>query len=137
MCLAALRMFMNGVSLVLQCMFPARGVTKTYGNEQLFFRSIIRFAGIPLYVAVTMQSFADLDATEWRRPLIENVINLIRCCVILPILTCSLAHQWKYTGTDANPRTTPQGALDVKDEQPAVAPPAETDASKTVVITEL
>lgn len=132
MCFAALRMFGNGVSLVLQNKFPARGVTKTYGNEQLFFRSIIRFSGIPLYLAVTMQSFADLDSTQWRRPLIENVINLIRCCVILPTLACALAHQWRFTGTETNPRTTPQGALDIKEEKPAVAPPAEADPSKTV-----
>merc|ERR1712183_876244 len=92
-----------------------------YGNEQLMYRSIIRFAGIPLYLTVTMQAFADLNGTQWQRPLIELVINLIRCCVVLPILTCALAHQWRFTGYDENPRCTPQGSLDVKEEQPPMA----------------
>merc|ERR1712190_681475 len=95
MCLAALRMFLNGCSLICQNMFPERGVTANYGNEQLFFRSLIRFSGIPLYAAMTLQAISTLQGTQFQRPVIELVVNLIRCCIIIPILWAALAHQWR------------------------------------------
>lgn len=112
MCLAALRMLLNGMSLILQNRFPERGVTANYGNEQLFFRSIVRFSGIPLYAAVTLQAISDLNGTQWERPPVELVINLIRCSIIIPISWVALAHQWRYTGTATFARCTPQGSLE-------------------------
>jgi len=113
MALAALRMLMNGGSLCLQTLFPDRGVTPNYGQEQLFFRAIIRFAGIPLYAAVTLQSLSDLAGTKWELPPIELVSNSIRCIVILPILSGALAHQWRHSGIDTEPRCNPQGSSGV------------------------
>lgn len=108
---AALRMLLNGCSLFLQNVFPDRGVTEKHGNEQLYFRGIIRWTGTPLYLVLTMQSFADFNGTKWERPPIELVVQLIRALVILPLLTCSLAHQWRYTGLDDDPRCSHQGSV--------------------------
>jgi len=125
MCLAALRMCLNGVSLVLQNALPARGVSATYGNEQLFFRSIIRFSGIPLYFALSLQGFSDFNGTKWQRPPLELVVQLIRALVILPILGSSLCHQWKYTGSDTFARCTPSPTPSKEDEVSQVGKPAE------------
>eukprot|EP00931_Biecheleriopsis_adriatica_P118564 TRINITY_DN93935_c0_g1_i2.p1 TRINITY_DN93935_c0_g1~~TRINITY_DN93935_c0_g1_i2.p1 ORF type:complete len:537 (+),score=35.29 TRINITY_DN93935_c0_g1_i2:59-1669(+) len=100
-CFAALRMLLNGISLVCQNAFPNRGVAPKYGNEQLFYRSMIRFAGIPMYCVITMQSFADFRGTPWERPALELVVQLIRAFIALPVLSLSLAHQWRFTGTDS------------------------------------
>jgi hypothetical protein len=116
MLLAAVRMLANGISLVCQNAYPARGVTATYGNEQLFFRSLIRASGIPLYASITLQAFTEFNGTKWQRPAIEIVINLIRACLILPILTMSLIHQWRYTGIESHPRCTPRGSMEIQDE---------------------
>lgn len=117
MFLAAIRMLLNAVSLVCQNLYPRRGVTPNYGHEQLLFRSIIRFSGIPLYLAITMQALADFEGTEWERAPLELVVQLIRALVILPILCCSLAHQWRFTGTDHGGRSsiTAKSAAAVKD----------------------
>lgn len=117
MCFAAVRMLLNGISLFCQIHFPERGITAKYGHEQLFFRSIIRLSGIPLYLAITMQNFADFNGTKWERPPIENAIQLIRALVLLPILATSLIHQWRFSGTEDRPRCTPPGA---KEEQPSI-----------------
>lgn len=129
-CLMALRMLANGISLYLQKRYPERGVTPKYGNEQLFFRSIIRFFGAPLYMALTMQAFADFNGTKWQRPPLELVIQVIRAVIAIPILTISLGHQWRYTGTDNSPRCGPEGPPSA----PAVAPPkaAVEDKAQTI-----
>jgi len=107
MLLMTVRMFLNGVSLVLQNAYPDRGVTANYGHEQLFFRSIIRFSGIPLYFAMTLQAMADLHGTPRAREPLELVVHTIRAFVIIPMLSAALAHQWRYSGVGTEPRCNP------------------------------
>merc|ERR1711920_53842 len=66
-CFAAARMFLNGLSLILQWAFPERGVTAHYGNEQLFFRGVIRATGIPIYLARAVTKITDLTGTDYER----------------------------------------------------------------------
>eukprot|EP00930_Biecheleria_cincta_P037502 TRINITY_DN25748_c0_g1_i1.p1 TRINITY_DN25748_c0_g1~~TRINITY_DN25748_c0_g1_i1.p1 ORF type:complete len:538 (-),score=73.81 TRINITY_DN25748_c0_g1_i1:70-1683(-) len=118
-CLMALRMLANGISLYLQKRFPERGITAKYGHEQLFFRSIIRFFGMPVYTALCLQNFVDFNGTKWQRPPLEFVIQIIRALVVIPILTTSLGHQWRFTGTENRPRCAPEGPPAAATPEPA------------------
>lgn len=95
---AAVRMFLSGVSLILQFKYPERGVTAMYGNEQLFYRGCIRAFGIPIYLARAILKIMDLVDTEWERTSVEIATNFIRAFILIPIQTWSLLHQWRFTG---------------------------------------
>mmetsp|Transcript_13084 Transcript_13084/g.41273 ORF Transcript_13084/g.41273 Transcript_13084/m.41273 type:complete len:203 (-) Transcript_13084:3-611(-) len=94
---AALRMLLNGLSLVFQFLFPRRGVTAAHGNEQLFYRGCVRIAGLPLQLSRGALKPAVLAATRFERSGLEVAIDFARC---LPISTSawSLWHQWRHTG---------------------------------------
>jgi len=121
-CLAALRMFLNAISLFAQFVFPGRGTTATYGDEQLFYRGVIRATGIPIFLARGVSKISDLSDTEWERIPLEIVMNFIRCFIIIPIQTWSLFHQWRFTGTSQAKlseeiRTVRRGRSCVRNEQ--------------------
>lgn len=101
-CLAAVRIFLNGLSLALQWAFPERGITLHYGHEQLLYRGLIRGVGVPLYLARAVHKISDLSGTEYERLPVEIAVNLIRALVVIPIQSLSLLHQWRYTGRAAD-----------------------------------
>merc|ERR1719343_1342409 len=65
-CVAAVRFFLNGLSLTLQYFYPKRGVGQ-HGNEQLFYRGCVRLAGIPLHLTRAMLKLAELSDTEYQK----------------------------------------------------------------------
>merc|ERR1712039_550338 len=102
-CLAAVRILLNGVSLLCQFLFPGRGRTANYGDEQLFYRGCIRAVGVPLYLFRGFQKMYVLSDPEWvwERTQVEIAADFIRALVFIPIQSWSLFHQWRYTGRDA------------------------------------
>lgn len=95
---AAIRQIFNGTSLFLQFAFPNRGVTATCGNEQLWYRSKIQLTGIPMQFLQGLLKEYILGDTIHKRPLIEAVVNFLRCFLIVGSAT-SLKVQWRSTGT--------------------------------------
>lgn len=111
--LAALRMLLNGLSLVLQFLLPQRGVTARHGNEQLFYRGCIRILGVPLHVARGVLKLVILRGTPFERSSLEVVVNFARCLPI-SVSSWSLLHQWRHTGVGP---LIGGGALDVEGEE--------------------
>ena len=48
-------MALIGASLLAQYLTPGRGATMKHGHEQLFYRGILRGAGVPLYFALAAE----------------------------------------------------------------------------------
>lgn len=112
-CIAAVRFFFNGTSLMCQFLFPMRGVGK-FGNEQLFYRGFVQGCGIPINLLRGMVKLGSLDNTVFQRGVIEVIIQFVRCFFLVPISSWSLFNQWATTGagkqTDDN-RTSWQGMV--------------------------
>ena len=88
--IAALRMLANSISLVCQYRYKDRSLCGR-GNEQLFFRGIIKACGIPLQMLRGLLKF-NLIGTEFERLPIESTINFIRGAFVIPIVSASLFH---------------------------------------------
>lgn len=98
MCCASVRFFFNGLSLMLQFLFPQRGVG-VRGNEQLFYRGFVRALGLPINFTSGMLKLGELAGTPYERQHVEVMINFIRCFILAPAATWSLWNQWVSTGT--------------------------------------
>uniref|UniRef100_A0A7S4QC29 Uncharacterized protein n=1 Tax=Alexandrium monilatum TaxID=311494 RepID=A0A7S4QC29_9DINO len=96
--LAALWMFLNGLSLVLQFCFPGRGVTARHGHEQLLCRGCVRMLGVPLHASRGVLKVVVLTGTRFERSGLEVTINFVRC-VLISASAWSLWRQWRDTGT--------------------------------------
>lgn len=94
----AIRMFLEGVSLVLQYTQPGRGVTVAHGHEQLFYRGCMRSFGAPLHLTRGVLKLCLLTGTDFVRKPEEIVVNFIRCPLVA-ISAWSLWTQWRHTGT--------------------------------------
>jgi hypothetical protein len=97
-CLAAIRLFLLGLSLTLQFLFPLRGVG-VRGNEQLFYRGCACWSGVLLHFSRAMLKLGELTGTPWERIPVEIGINFIRGFILIPISGWSLLNQWVVTGS--------------------------------------
>jgi len=110
-CLGALRMYLNGQSLMLQYKFPRRGVGQ-HGNVELFYRGFIQASGIPLNFISPMLKLGELSDTQYQRATIEIVVHFIRAFIVVPMAVWSLFDQWVATGAGKKTddiRTSNQG----------------------------
>jgi hypothetical protein len=110
-CVGALRMFANGLSLMLQYRFPRRGVGQ-HGNEQLFYRGYVQACGLPIHYITAMLKLGELSDTKFQRGTFELVVHFLRAFVIVPIACWSLFDQWVSTGAGKKTddiRTSNQG----------------------------
>jgi len=95
---AAVRFFLNGLSLVLHFSFPTRGVSETEGNEQLWYRARVRISGIPLNLCRGMGKIVILVRGPYERSTLEITVDFLRC-VIIALAAASLQRQWLTSGT--------------------------------------
>jgi len=91
------RLFLNGMSLVMQYKYPKAGVG-IHGNQQLFYRGLFNVTGIPLHFLRAMLKLGELAGTSWERSVVEIVVNFIRAFVLIPITSWSLLSQWISCG---------------------------------------
>lgn len=95
--LMALRFLCIATSLLLQVLYPARGVTATCGNRQILRRSMFQTFGIPVSLARGVLKIALLRGTHYERSPLESVVDFLRAAVFLGN-ACSLLRQWRTSG---------------------------------------
>mmetsp|Transcript_37470 Transcript_37470/g.75919 ORF Transcript_37470/g.75919 Transcript_37470/m.75919 type:complete len:284 (-) Transcript_37470:106-957(-) len=96
---AAGRMVMNTVSLVLHYVHPTAGVTPNTGNEQLFYRGLVRALGTPLHLLRGGLKILLLTGTSFQRTDLEITINFVRALAVIPVASWSLMYQYRDTGS--------------------------------------
>merc|ERR1740130_978569 len=86
-------MFLNGLSLFCQYMFPHR-MFMGHGNVQLFVRGCVQATGVPIHFARFFLKSVEFHETT--APL-DYTINFLFGGLLIPISSWSLFHQWKHT----------------------------------------
>ena len=80
---AAVCQVLNGLSLLLQFQFPTSGVGKR-GNEQLFYRGVLRLAFIPLHFVRGVVKLGSLDGTAYEVSPVEAGVHFLRAYLFIP-----------------------------------------------------
>jgi len=96
-CINAFRLFLIGVSLLIQFALPLRGVGQ-HGNKQLFWRAILQGLGLPIHYVLAMSKIGELSNTQHVRPTTELVFQFIRAFSLTPLTTWALMNQWATAG---------------------------------------
>ena len=96
---AAGRMSMNALSLILHYLYPKAGVTADTGNEQLYYRGLVRALGTPLHLLRGGLKITLLTGTSFERTNLEIAINFVRALAIIPVASWSLLYQYEDTGS--------------------------------------
>ena len=91
---AAVRMILNGHSLLAQWAEPSRRTSPARGHPQLRRRSYVRAAGVPIHLARAVLKISLLRDTRYARSALEIAVNLARGLVLIPIAAWSLRAQW-------------------------------------------
>ena len=97
---AAMRMTMNALSLILHYLYPKAGVTASTGNEQLYYRGFVRALGTPLHLLRGGLKLALLVGTSFERSDLEISINFVRGLLVIPVAAWSLIYQYRDTGSN-------------------------------------
>ena len=95
-CLIAFCDGLSGVSLILQFTYPMRGVG-LYGNEQLFYRGVLRMVDTPLQFLAGVCELGAIGKGRGRTPLVPFG-NFLKGFCYRPIVAWSLLNQWATSG---------------------------------------
>lgn len=99
---AAMRFLGVATSLILQFLYPERGVTETNGNEQLYYRALIKATGVPIQVLRGLLKIVLLSNTPFERLTVEIVMNFV-LAALTACNSTSLYVQYRTSGTAGPP----------------------------------
>jgi len=68
-----------------------------HGNVQLFIRGSIQATGVPIHFARFFYKSVEFAGTAYSGDPLDYTANFLNACLLIPISSWSLFHQWKHT----------------------------------------